>query len=330
MLTKVIHNAAQYMSGQGTAVFLIVAIFLGSAMGTLIPQAGNTLSINVDYMIIMLVFFLLFEVRIQDVVVSLKQTRFIFVALVINFIVIPVLAFAISSMFLSGHPLLFVGLLIYFMSPCTDWFLGFTRLAKGNTALGAALLPINMLVQLLMYPVYLQIFGIDTINSGAGDVFQTLWQWFFVPLISALVLRLLLERMLNTKRFELVQSGVALSIPVLLAGLVAQISAVNIGTLIAHVNVVPLILGAIFLFFTLTFLLSEIISKVMKLPYEDHVLMTMTTAARNAPLMIALTVAVIPNQPIIYAAIIIGMVIELPHLVALKVIFLKRSNEMYF
>ena len=326
MLTKMIHNTAHFMSGQGTAIFLILAIFCGSATGTLIPQAGDSLPINIDYMIVLLVFFLLFEVRIQDVIVSLAQARFICVALIINFIVIPVLAFAISSIFLSGHPLLFVGLLIYFMSPCTDWFLGFTRLAKGNTALGAALLPINMLVQLLMYPIYLQIFGIDTINSEAGDILQTLWQWFFVPLISALVLRLFLERTLNTKRFELVQSVVALSIPILLAGLVAQISAVNIGTLIAYVNVVPLILGAIILFFTITFLLSEAIARFMKLPHEDHVLMTMTTAARNAPLMIALTVAVIPNQPIIYAAIIIGMVIELPHLVALKVIFLKRSN----
>ena len=231
MLTKMIHNTAHFMSGQGTAIFLILAIFCGSATGTLIPQAGDSLPINIDYMIVLLVFFLLFEVRIQDVIVSLAQARFICVALIINFIVIPVLAFAISSIFLSGHPLLFVGLLIYFMSPCTDWFLGFTRLAKGNTALGAALLPINMLVQLLMYPIYLQIFGIDTINSEAGDILQTLWQWFFVPLISALVLRLFLERTLNTKRFELVQSVVALSIPILLAGLVAQISAVNIGTL---------------------------------------------------------------------------------------------------
>ena len=88
MLTKIIHNAVHFMLGQGTAIFLILAIFCGSAMGTLIPQAGNTLPINVDYMIIILVFFLLFEVRIQDVVVSLKQTRFIFAALVINFIVI--------------------------------------------------------------------------------------------------------------------------------------------------------------------------------------------------------------------------------------------------
>ena len=36
-----------------------------------------------------------------------------------------------------GALLIFAGLMIYFLAPCTDWFLGFTRLARGDTTLGA-------------------------------------------------------------------------------------------------------------------------------------------------------------------------------------------------
>lgn len=69
----------------------------------------------------------------------------------------PLIGFAITSLFLSGQSLLFTGLVIYFLAPCTDWFLGFTRLAKGDTALGSVLVPINMITQLLLYPVYLHL-----------------------------------------------------------------------------------------------------------------------------------------------------------------------------
>ena len=321
-----LQNMANFMSGRGTAILLITAIIFGSIIGIAVPETTNIFSSQIDYTILLLVFLLLFEVRFQNVISSLNRIDFIIAALVANFVIIPALGFAIASVFLSANPLFFIGLLIYFMAPCTDWFLGFTRLAKGNTALGAALLPINMITQLLLYPVYLNLFGVDAISTGTDDMFQTLWTWFFVPLLAAVALRFLLERVLNNTAFEQIQSLVSVIIPILLALLVAQISAVNIETLLSHTDIFPFILGAIFLFFTLTFFLSEGISKLMKLPYEDRVLITMTTAARNAPMMLVITMAVIPDQPIIYAAIIIGMLVELPHLVALKMLLLKQQK----
>ncbi|MEM6780817.1 MAG: arsenic resistance protein [Pseudomonadota bacterium] len=326
MLSISLEKTADFMSGRGTAFILIAAILLGSGIGIVLPQAENIFSNYTDFTILALVFLLLFDVRIQDFVASMNKVGFIIAALIANFLIIPALGFAIASLFLSAHPLFFIGLLIYFMAPCTDWFLGFTRMADGNTALGAALLPINLVIQLLLYPVYLHIFGIDAIDAGADNIFQTLWQWFLVPLLMAFSLRFFIERTMGKKHLELIQTLTSIMVPVFLAILVWQISAANVGTLASHVSIVPLILSSIFLFFILTFFLSDFISKIMKLSYEDRVLMKMTTAARNAPLMLAITMAVIPNQPIIYAAIIIGMLIELPHLVALKVILKTQKN----
>ncbi|MEM6497280.1 MAG: bile acid:sodium symporter [Pseudomonadota bacterium] len=327
MLTRLLQNSADYMAGSGTALVLVLAIAGGAITGLTLPQAEGLLSGQIDFTILLLVFLLLFEVRIQSILSSLNRVSFIAVALIANFVVIPALGFAIASIFLSSHPLFFVGLVIYFMAPCTDWFLGFTRLARGNIALGAALLPINMVVQLLLYPVYLHVFGISAAGDGAGDIFRTLWQWFLVPLLAAIALRLLAESVLRKAQFEFVQSIASLVVPIFLAVLVWQITAANIGTLIAHAQVVLLMLVAIFLFFFLTYVLSEVISGIMNLSYEDRVLITMTTAARNAPLMLALTIVAVPDQPIVYSAIIIGMLLELPHLVALKILLLRRRTQ---
>jgi len=52
----------------------------------------------------------------------------------------------------------------------------------------------------------------------------------------------------------------------------------------------------------------------------------MTTSARNAPLMLALTVVALPDQPVIYAAIIMGMLIEFPHLTVITQVLLGRRR----
>ncbi len=321
-------SLSPFMAGPGVALVLIVAIIFGSGAGMLFLNIGEVLSNQIDHIVLFLVFLLLFEIRIQNILSSINRMPFIAATLFVNFVAIPVIAFVIASVFLSGHPLFLIGLLIYFISPCTDWFLGFTHMAKGNTGLGASLIPINMIVQLLLYPVYLDILGVTAVENGVADVFQTLLQWFLVPLLLALVLRIVLERVLRKEKFKYVQSWVSLIIPFVLAALVGAIFAANINTLVLHVAVVPLLLCAIFIFFTLSFFLSEGVSNIMRLTYEDRALMTMTTAARNAPLMLALTMVVIPDQPIIYAAIIIGMLLEFPHLTALTVILERRRNNV--
>ena len=228
---------------------------------------------------------------------------------------------------MSAYPLLFIGLVVYFLAPCTDWFLAFTRLAKGNTALGAALLPINMIILLLLYPLYLQWFCFGAGGIEAGEVFQTLWTWFLIPLVLAVSARFIAEKLLSKSHFDVVLAVVSVTVPILLAVLVWQIMAVNIGTLTANVAVLPLIFGAIFLFFVATYFLSELTSKWMRLSYQDRVLMTMTTAARNAPMMLVITMVTLPDQPVIYAAIIVGMLVELPHLIALKGVLMRQRDN---
>ena len=44
----------------------------------------------------------------------------------------------------------------------------------------------------------------------------------------------------------------------------------------------------------------------------------MTTAARNSPLLLGLATIALPDQPLVYAALIIGMLVEFPHLSVLS------------
>ena len=182
-----------------------------------------------------------------------------------------------------------------------------------------------MIIQLALYPFYVNIFGGTIIGSSYSYILDTILQWFLIPCISAFILRFVVDKYTNKKVLQHSKQCISICITILLALLLLQISADNIATFITNIDIVPLIFGAVFLFFIIIFIIGEVIAKVMQLPYEDHALLTMTTTARNAPLMLAVTMAVIPQQPIIFAAIVIGMLIELPHLTLLKVVLIKRK-----
>lgn len=327
MLGTVLRSMLRGLLSQWDAMILIAAVFFGLFFGTFFSLDGGSFSWSIDGTILGLVFFLFFEVNFKAVFSSLNRFQFIALVMAVNFVIIPLLAFAVVNVILPGYPALYIGLLIYFMMPCTDWFLGFTRLAKGNTVLGTALIPLNMVIQIILYPVYLHLFGIEMTNASSAHVVGTLIQWFFLPLVMAILAKGIMTWVLKPHQKTWVQASVSRLIPIGLAGLVFQIFAANSNYIILNKMILPLILTAIMVFFVIIFFLSEVLARFFRLSYEDHVLLAMTTTARNAPLMLALTIAVLPNQPIVYTMIVIGMLVEFPHLIALQLLFNKRYRR---
>ena len=315
------------LEGLGVTALLIGAIVAGSIIGLSSPTAGETLSSGIDPTLLALIALLFFEVRLRSVAEGFTNIRFICLALAANYLIVPLIGLAIASLFLSGQPLLFTGLMIYFLAPCTDWFLGFTRMARGNTALGAALLPINMVVQLLLYPLWL--WGL-TRHTGVVDfatIPSLLLQWFLVPFVVAQVVRTLWAKVLPAKYFQRLTDWIGLVIPVVTAALILQIFAGNIATIADHAATAGGIILAILLFFVATCLMSETLARLFHLNHPEHALLTMTTAARNSPLMLAVTAVAIPDQPLIYMALIVGMIVEFPYLTALKQYLLVQANR---
>lgn len=317
MINKILTNF-------GTTLLLFGAIGIGSLIGLFSPDTGNVLGGYVDYTILALVSLLFFEVKFEALSRIVQHLRFLSIAWVANFVLIPTIGFIIASLFLSGQPLFFTGLLIYFIAPCTDWFLGFTKLARGNTSLGAILIPINLISQLLLYPVYLALFASKQVGVDVASMGDTLLNWFLIPFVGAIIVHMVLKATLPNTTFERLLVIVGKITPFIIGLLVLFIFSANVGTILEHVGIFVIILVAVFIFFVVTYFLAEWLSRFFKLEHAEHALLTMTTAARNAPLMLGVTAAALPDQPLIYAAIVIGMLVEFPHLTTLKHLLLKK------
>src|SRR5699024_12312605 len=84
------------------------------------------------------------------IVLSFKKVRFFWTSLIIIFVWTPILAYGIGAVLLSDRPVLWIGFVMLMVTPCTDWYLVFTEVAKGNTALSTSLLPVNLVIQIVL------------------------------------------------------------------------------------------------------------------------------------------------------------------------------------
>ena len=85
---------------------------------------------------------------------AFRDRRFVLAILVGNFVLIPSVVW-LALKWLPDDPALHLGVLLVLLVPCTDWFITFTQLGRGNTARAIAVTPLNLVVQLLLLPIYL-------------------------------------------------------------------------------------------------------------------------------------------------------------------------------
>lgn len=290
-----------------------VAILTGSLLGV------TGIELPTDPLVLVLVGAIFFTLRLGSLRSLRRVPRTILVALATNFLLIPLIALPLTLALPSEA--LRLGVLIYCLTPCTDWFLGFTRLAGGDTVAGAALIPLQMLIQLLMYPMWMMHFAGESVAWMPETAGATLVQWFLVPAGLGIIAQLLMPRRL--RRFAI--DAVDAAVPFVIAAVIVAIFAGNVQTILADPGSFIWVLLAVFLFFVVTFALGEGLARVFRLDHAAHVLVTMTTSARNAPLMLAVTTIALPDQPLVHAAIILGMLVEFPHLTALTHLMRRRA-----
>ena len=277
-----------------------------------------------------------FEARFELEFKISGHIGFLSLAWVANFVLIPILAWSISSLFFGNQPALRTGLLLYFLFPCTDWFLAFTRMSKGDVVLGSVLIPINLVSQLLLFPLYLAIFAFLQPSLFAGfqanldliGISWTLGKWFLFPFLAAGFTRVLLSRLWPPERIKSLKGSVGTAVPWVLATLVLCIFSSNASELTKHPSAFPLILLAVFLFFILTWLGGEFLGSRFRLAHPRKALLAITMTARNSPLMLGLATIAFPNQPLLYAALIIGMLVEFPHLTILSRLLSKKAERI--
>ncbi|WP_447043489.1 arsenic resistance protein [Vreelandella sp. H-I2] len=135
----------------------LIFIGLGLALGTGAPEFAELLEQAVWSLLALLLYATFTQIPLLRIATSIKDKRFMTALMVGNFIAIPTFL-ALFVVWLPLSPAVLAGVLLVLLVPCTDWFITFTHLGKGDSARAVAATPLLLLVQMVALPVYLWLF----------------------------------------------------------------------------------------------------------------------------------------------------------------------------
>lgn len=304
---------------------LIFAIIIGLILSD-IKILSNNIGNLINLFLCIMLYGIFLEVPLKNLKKSFKNIKFSSTSIMINFIWTPIFGYFLGNLFLNGNMDIFIGFFMLILTPCTDWYLIFTKIAKGDLNLSLSILPINLILQIVLLPIYLIIFfsSNDTINYS--NLVYSLIIVIVIPFLSAQITKLIL----NNKLKEITNFFSKYQI-VFLALAVFAIFNSQGNQLFWHLNSVLTIFIPLIIFFITTTLIDLLLSEQIHLTYEEYASLTMTTLARNSPLALAIAINSFPNHELIIIALVIGPLIELPilYLVSRFALWIKKSGLFF-
>ena len=213
------------------------------------------------------------------------------------------------------------------LTPCTDWYLVFTKLAKGDLTLSLSILPINLILQIVLLPIYLIIFFSNGISLDYNQLAYSLLIVIIIPFIASQIVRAFLK---NDLKDKVINSFSNLQIWFLSLA-VFCIFASQGELLFSNLNSIIKIFIPLILFFIANAIIDLLLSEKINFTYPEYASLTMTTLARNSPLALAIAINSFPGHELIAMALVIGPLIELPilYIVSRFCLWIKNSRLFF-
>jgi arsenite transporter len=211
-----------------------------------------------------------------------RGRRVVAASLVINFVWTPVFAWALGAGLLGFSPDLRIGLLMLLVTPCTDWYMVFTGIARGDRGIAAAILPVNFILQLVLLPVYIVLLGGTAIPIDAATLAEAIGLVLLVPLAVAVLLRWAAARIRGKQwRDQVVVPAAARTVVPLLCLAVFAMFAWQGRVAVDHAVDLAALLVPLAVFFAVNPLLATMVSRMLVLRGDQRVTLAMVTVARN-------------------------------------------------
>ncbi|MFD3413297.1 arsenic resistance protein [Streptomyces cyaneofuscatus] len=159
-------GAVERMEHHQVAVHL-AAMALGALLGLAVPSFGPGLEHLINPVLGALLFVTFLQVPAVELLRSLRDGRFLSAALVVNFVVVPLVVAALFT-FLPADRAVRLGVLLVLLCPCVDYVIVFSGLAGGSARRLLAVTPVLLVAQMVLLPVLLYAF----LGSGLADIVE--------------------------------------------------------------------------------------------------------------------------------------------------------------
>lgn len=284
------------------------AISAGLALGSAAPGLRTVAEVLLRPVLGVLLYATFVQVPLLHLLAALRDIRFAGATIIGNFVILPLFVSAIAS-FLPADPAIRLGVLLVLLMPCTDWFISFTQIAGGDVARAIAVTPVNLVLQLLLLPLYLLLMARDEVSGvvSAWAVVPALLI-VMVPLVAAAIT----ERWVEARpERHVLRDGWAWAPVPLLAGVVFLIAAAQVETVRGSLEVLPVVVPVFIAFLAAAAVTAKLLAVALSLPSEQARTLAFGLGTRNSFVVLPLALALPEGFKLSVVVVVVQSLVEL-------------------